>query len=193
MKNTAPSPNHLIRANVLRSLIRENGIGAEIGVHKGTFSRSILNTVKPQQLHLIDPWYLMGKEWRWGEGNRSTMDALINILQAFEDELINKTIVLHIGYDLEVLMTFPDDYFDWVYLDSSHQYEQTKKELALLKLKVKKEGVIAGDDWYNDPEHRHHGVYLAIQEFVEHEPYEIIYADNQNKQWALKQIQDSSQ
>jgi hypothetical protein len=28
--------------------------------------------------------------------------------------------VLHVGDDLEILPTSPDNYFDWVYLDGSH-------------------------------------------------------------------------
>lgn len=46
--------------------------------------------------------------------------------------------------------------------------------------------MIAGDDWHPDPEHIHHGIYLAVHEFLESEPYEIVYADAQDKQWAIQ-------
>jgi hypothetical protein len=84
-----------------------------------------------------------------------------------------------------VLPQFPDRYFDWVYIDTLHFYEHTRDELALLKTKVKVDGVIAGDDWLPDPSHRHHGVCRAVTEFVQAEPYELIYADEQDLQWAI--------
>jgi len=184
----SPSLNHQMRGEVLQQLVPENAVGAEIGVHKGQFVRAILDSVKPAKLHLIDPWYLFGKEWEWAKDNRSTMEALIGILRAYEEELINGSIVLHIGYDLDILPTFPNQYFDWVYLDTSHQYEQTKRELGLLKLKTKTDGIIAGDDWHTDPDNMHHGVCQAVRELVENEPYEIVYADENNKQWAIRRI-----
>ena len=40
----------------LLKLLPQNSIGAEIGVHKGDFSEEILRDVRPNELHLIDPW-----------------------------------------------------------------------------------------------------------------------------------------
>jgi hypothetical protein len=188
----SPSLNHQMRGQILQRLVPSNSVGAEIGVHKGRFIRAILDMIKPKKLHLIDPWYLFGKEWQWAQGNRSTMEALIGILRACEEELVNGSIVLHIGYDVDILPMFHDQYFDWVYLDTSHQYEQTKRELELLKLKVKADGVIAGDDWHIDPNYMHHGVCQAVREFVEKEPYEIIYANDKDKQWAIRRIRSQS-
>lgn len=180
------SANHQMRGRILQQLVKRHGIGAEIGVHKGHFTQTILQLTEPSQLHLIDPWYLFGQEWPWAKGNRSTTTALIGILQAFEAELVERRVILHIGHDLDILPGFPNDYFDWVYLDTSHQYEQTRRELAMLKLKVKGDGMITGDDWYTDPSHLHHGVCRAVCEFVAQEPYEVIYANEQDKQWAIR-------
>jgi len=174
------------RSKFLVQVIPKGGVAAELGVHKGYFTRYILDITKPEKLHLIDPWYLRGKHWKWDKGDGSTIDALIGILRAFGDELVNKTIVLHIGADLEVLCTFPDQYFDWVYVDTTHSYEQTRKELHLLKSKVKTDGIIAGDDWLTDPNHRHHGVCRAVREFIEHEPFVVIYASETDYQWAIR-------
>jgi hypothetical protein len=85
------------------------------------------------------------------------MDALCHILHKMEDELVSCRLVLLIDDDLQALAKMPDGHLDRVYLDTTHQYEQTAKELQLLKVKVKPGGVIAGDDWQSDPSHRHHG------------------------------------
>lgn len=181
-----PSQNHYMRSKVLSKLVRHNGIGAEIGVHKGEFIRPILESVNPARLHLIDPWYLFGLQWPWATGNKSTTDAFCNIVNQFSVELSQGVLVLNIGYDQEMLLAFTDYYFDWVYLDTSHRYEDTKIELKILSQKAKKDGVIVGDDWYENPSNLHHGVYRAVNEFVLEQPYQLIYANNYDKQWAIR-------
>lgn len=175
------------RSDFLKRVIPSGGIAAEIGVQRGLFTLVIQHTLKPTKLHLIDPWYLVGKEWPWAVGNKSTVKALTNLMRAFEDELADGSIVLHIGYDFDVLPTFPNGYFDWVYLDTSHTYENTKRELQLLKEKTKPSGIIAGDNWEADPRHAFHGVYVAVEEFVTEEGYEFLHRkDHSAKQFAIR-------
>ena len=99
---------------------------------------------------------------------------------------------LDIAYDQDFLATLPDAYFDWIYLDTTHTYEQTRLELQLLQKKVKPSGVIAGDDWQPDPAHPHHGVYKAVQEVIADGKYRILYADAHNLQWAIGRVDRSS-
>jgi hypothetical protein len=141
--------------------------------------------LQPERLHLVDPWYLVGTEWAWEHGDRSTIHALNGVLQAFEGELAHGQVVLNIAYDQDFLPTLPDAYFDWIYLDTTHAYEQTKLELQLLQKKVKPSGVIAGDDWQPDPSHPHHGVYRAVQEVLAEGKYQMLYVDTHNLQWVI--------
>jgi hypothetical protein len=175
-----------LRAKFLEQMIPKGGVGAELGVYKGHFTRTILDVVEPKRLHLIDPWYLLGERWEWAYGNQSTIEALVGVLRTCAAELICGRAILHVGDDLEILLTFPDHYFDWVYLDTSHNYGHTVKELELLAVKVKAGGVIAGDDWQTDPAHVHHGVCRAVREFIAREPYDLMYADETDKQWAIR-------
>lgn len=175
------------RAEFVRSLLPHGGVGAELGVHHGEFSAELLELAEPVRLHLIDLWYLFGREWHWGEGEeRSTIGALKGILDRFETELVSGRVVLHIGDDLELLPSFPDAYFDWVYVDSVHVYEHAQRELELLAAKVKPGGVIAGDDWVSNPDHPHHGVSLAAFEFTEGGGGELVYASDDDLQWAIR-------
>ena len=146
------------RMEFLSRFIVRQGTGAELGVHKGYFSPVLFDRLAPEKLYLIDPWYLQGKQWSWGEGNRRVMDALCRVLRQMEDELVSGKVVLLIDDDLEALAKMPDGHLDWVYLDTTHQYEHTVKELRLLKLKLKPGGVIAGDDWQTDRSHKHYTV-----------------------------------
>lgn len=175
-----------LRGDVIEKYVPKGGIGAEIGVYKGHFSRVLLNRTNPKELHLIDPWYLLTARWNWGPENRSTVDALSDILQKNKKKIEEKVVFIHINDSVKILDEFPDDYFDWVYIDSTHKYEQTIKELDLSSKKVKASGIICGDDWSPDPNHRHHGVYKAVNEFIVKNDYKLLYANDENLQWFIK-------
>jgi len=170
-------------------ILPKDSIGAEIGVFKGNFSKNIKDIVNPRKLHLIDPWWTDGEEeWIWDSGNQGNkVDAYIKIVKYFENDIIDGKVVINIVDDLKYLPKISDNYFDWVYLDTTHQYEQTKKELEILKDKVKNGGLIAGHDWRPNPKHKHHGVFKAVNEFLKRYPYELIYLDN-FLQWCIRKI-----
>lgn len=175
-----------VRTPFVNTYLPKGGIGAELGVFKGGFSPVLLNVTQAKKLHLIDPWFTLCPEWTWASGDKSTVNALIRILQKLKAEIQEKKVHIHINDDLKTLNEFPDSYFDWVYIDSSHAYEHTKAELLLLEKKVKAEGIISGDDWRPDPSHRHHGVHKAVMEFVEEFGFSILYANPQDLQWAIQ-------
>lgn len=178
--------NEVIRGPLLSKYLPKSAIGAEIGVFKGDFSPTLLKHADPKELHLIDPWFHLEPAWEWASGNKSTVDALTGILQELKPEINKNRVFVHVQDDLIALRNFSDGYFDWVYLDSSHEYEHTKKELEILHNKVKKGGIIAGDDWRIDTTHPHYGVYKAIQEFLAVHDYEILYASETDLQWFLR-------
>lgn len=178
--------NHKVRGPIMEKYLPKNSIGAELGVLKGAFSPVLLDRLKPKELHLIDPWFFLDADWPWAGGNTSTVDAVRTILHEQKEAINNKQVFVHIQDDLIVLEQFPDQYFDWVYLDSSHAYDHTVDELEIIKRKIKPDGIICGDDWRPDPSHRHHGVFKAVNEFMAKEGYELIYADEENLQWFIK-------
>ncbi|MFA7116561.1 MAG: class I SAM-dependent methyltransferase [Bacteroidales bacterium] len=177
-----------IRGPIIEKYIPKGGVGAECGVFKGHFSRILLTRTEPKELHLVDPWYFLDAEWSWSPKNKSTVDALRDVLWCFKKEINNKKVIVDVRDDLDLLKDCPDGYFDWVYIDSSHAYDHTVKELVLLKKKVKSSGIICGDDWRPDIHHRHHGVYKAVNEFISENKYQLIYANDQNLQWFIKKI-----
>lgn len=176
----------LQRARALQAVIPPGGIGAECGVFKGEFSQALLDLLAPRKLYLIDPWYLMTREWHWGTGDRSTISAVCGILRRFEDELVSGRVVLQIDDDLHALSQLPDHHLDWAYLDSTHGYGATVKELALLRRKVRPNGIIAGHDWQPDPAHKHHGVCKAVREAVARSEFELVLVDAPTIQWAVR-------
>ena len=175
-----------VRSKLMDQYLPKDGIGAELGVLWGEFSKTLFHATRARELHLIDPWYFLDAHWPWHDGNNSTVDALCKILQTHKKEINEKRIFVHVQDDIKVLAGFPDGYFDWVYIDSSHAYQHTVDELQLLAKKVKPSGVICGDDWQPDSGHRHHGVYKAVNEFMVRYNYELIYANVGNLQWFIQ-------
>lgn len=51
---------------------------------------------------------------------------------------------------LDASTKFNDQYFSFIFLDSSHTYQQTKSEILLWFRKIKYECVLAGHDYFNE-------------------------------------------
>ena len=143
------------------------GTVAEIGVNEGDFSESILKICNPQKLILIDVWAT--KRYHGGLYEK--------VKQRFSKELENKTveIIRHLSFD--AIQKCPDNYFDWVYVDTDHSYATTKRELELLIPKMKAGGIIAGHDYIigNWNAGVRYGVMEAVREFCLKHDWEMIY------------------
>jgi hypothetical protein len=148
--------NHLSKCRVLSSrvdlisLLPRHGVVAEIGVKKGKLAAEILRVAQPTTLHLVDK-------------------APDQIGARFDSEISAGRVILHGGMSTEVLAALPEGLFDWVYLDTSHTYEDTRRELDECARVVKGTGYIAGHDFCFP-----YGVIAAVYDFCV------------KSQWALK-------
>jgi hypothetical protein len=157
----------------------KHGIGAEIGVFRGEFATHLLRIARPRELHLIDGWWtIYGDTYpNWGT---YTEFGTLRTRQAYDEvraRVAGAPVQIHVGDDRSVLAKFPQGFFDWVYLDTSHKYEHTLEELTLLHEKVRVGGVIMGDDWKPDPGHVNHGVYRAVNELRDRFSWELGQVD----------------
>ncbi|SRR5712692_4490822 len=163
------------RLFVLKGMPR-NSVCAEIGVYRGDFSAKVVRIVQPRVLHLIDPWKFRTEktyENAWYGGaigvSQANMDSIFDsIKERFKNETRSGVISIHRSPSADIRSAFPDDYFDWIYIDGDHTYEFVKKDLESFYPKVKKGGYIAGDDYHgDDPEAWWKSdVKKAVDEFV---------------------------
>ncbi len=142
---------------------------AEVGVAEGDFSDEILQISKPQKFILIDPW----DSRRYGE------KLLTNIKSKFSKEINEKTIEIKRGYSTVELAKFPDGYFDWIYIDANHSFENVMDDLEIASQKVKKNGIISGHDYTRWSGVQRFGVVEAVNTFCNEEKWNFIYLTNE--------------
>jgi len=170
-------------------LIPRHSIGAEIGVFTGMFSEKILSIVEPEKLYLVDWWEAQGEYFGdWGKytdfGRLKTLDAKAAVSLRADKYGSRGTVEIIESESVDWLSRQRDASLDWVYLDTDHKYEQTLREIRMAATKLKRGGMILGDDWYPDYGHIHCGVMLAVNDFVRETDFNILTAGKAN-QWMI--------
>lgn len=152
-------------------MLPANAVVAEVGVLRGDFSEKILDLATPKKLHLIDCWEEQSKA-AYNDGSNAPQPEQDKRYKQVCDRFKGiKEVEINRGYSTVVGPSFPDEYFDWIYLDANHAYKPVKEDLETFYPKIKKGGYISGHDY--DPKW---GVPQAVDEFVEeHEDIEFVY------------------
>lgn len=151
IKNIASNSENRFQlwAQIIRSADVRNM--AEVGVWKGDFTKQILKQCNfIERYYMVDPW-----------ANLPDWNKPFNVSsQAFDDvydEAIKKTefasqkIVVLRGCTKDVIDDIPDNSLDFVYIDGDHTLRGITIDLIKLFPKIKDGGIIAGDDFINNP------------------------------------------
>jgi len=168
------------RKRLVQALPRD-GVVAEVGVQRGRFAKVIWRYARPRRLHLIDCWEQQDDERYQADaanvnGHRQE-DNYRRTKQRLARAIAKNRVVLHRGYSVPTLQTFPNEYFDWIYIDANHTYEAVKADLEACRRKVKEAGVIGGHDYIDSAfwKERNYGVVEAVDEFCQNHGWEIVY------------------
>jgi hypothetical protein len=123
------------------------GIVAEIGVQWGKHASIILEQCRPTKLYLIDCW-----EFQPGVYEEDPADVRDQnpIYQSVLDRFANvPSVEIRKMYSLQAASTFPDEYFDWVYIDANHSRAAVWADMKAWWPKVKTNGYLCGHDYIN--------------------------------------------
>ena len=189
------SDEHIARCRLvanrqqLLGLLPAGGVAAELGVYRGDFASQILDICQPVQLFLVDPWKPDFQNARESVNSNEEFTR-----SRFSREIENGKVHIVKEESAVALEQFRDDFFDWVYIDSDHSYEYTKKELQLASRKVKKNGFICGHDYTKGTWYAwvRFGVVEAVNEFCLSYGYEFMYLTVEPSMYfsyALRKIQ----
>lgn len=168
----------------------KHSVCAEIGVYEGDFSESIIKIVGPKKLHLIDPWRFEESEvykdsLYGGEKGRSQshLDSIYEKVKAKFDG--TDVVQIHRSSSADACVQFPEEYFDWIYIDANHQCEFVKGDLELYLRTVKCGGYLTGDD-YGEGRWWQGGVKKAVDEFVLNPSVKLKYV--RDRQFCLQKV-----
>jgi hypothetical protein len=152
------------RIELIKSIEKNLNI-AELVVFKGDFSLEIYKNCKPKNLYLVD---LFDGLVTSGDVNGQNIENICgkDLFEIVSNKFINIDNTTIIKSDsVEFLKSIEDNILNFIYIDSSHQYNHTKNELFWSLKKInKKNGIIAGHDYDKDSFYE---VYLAVNEFCQ--------------------------
>ncbi len=102
---------HLIESREkMLEYLPHGGVVCEVGTQYGKFAEKILSITSPQKFHIID----LSLSWFKQELKNNPDKQLLS------EKIADNTVKLHEGDSSTILAGFPDNYFDWIYIDGDH-------------------------------------------------------------------------
>lgn len=160
------------------------GVGCEVGVQEGEFSKVILETWPGERLVMVDTWrHIPGYQ---DIANRSDARQAFNMLVSLTNTAAwseRRTLICE--WSSVAASFFPNEYFDWVYLDAAHDEISVTVDLHAWWPKVKKGGIICGDDFADQvTDWAVFGVKSAVEKFGK--PHVEFTDPVEMAQWAIE-------
>lgn len=123
--------------------LSEGGRLLEIGVYQGRstcyMANLIRNSRKKLEFHCCDTFQVDSK---YGYNN--------NCLEIFEGHLkkfdLQEYVQIHKGKSSDILASFPNEYFDYIFIDGDHNYEGFRLDVEMGLKKLRHGGRMAGHD-----------------------------------------------
>ena len=171
--------NNLTRSHIPQIIKKfyPNPILAELGVFQGNGIEFLL-TCNPNKIIGIDLWK--------GDGKIATTDGLPDhIMQEYYELVCNK---FKNDSRVEIIRdrtstsakNYPNNYFDFVFIDGDHTYNGTFEDIINWYPKVKHGGIISGHDYFQHTSSYKFGVIEAVNDFVfQNTEIDKIYVSNE--------------
>jgi hypothetical protein len=153
---------------------RENGIKnpniVEIGVALGDFSRFLIEEAQPNTFAAVDLFDLHQTETIWGMSTKDLFKggSQIDFYKSKIASFYEGDLVIEQGFSAEATLRLQDNFYDIVYIDAGHDYENVKKDALAGLQKIRRGGFMIFNDYtmmdhlYGTP----YGVVPAANELI---------------------------
>lgn len=114
----------------------------EIGSYAGESTQIFLDSKMFAQICCLDPWLAGYDPADYASNHMSGIEKVF--MDSFKDK---KEISVFKNLSAEIVNLFPNNYFDFVYIDACHTYEAVIEDINVSIPKIKSNGFIAGHDY----------------------------------------------
>ena len=155
-------------------------IGIEIGVDAGDTSYYFLKNKNDLTLIGVDP-YVGYKDWNDNNLDQSGRDNVYNVMTNKLKEFGSRWILNKMTSDEALGLFIHNEYYDFIFIDGLHTYEQVLKDCRNYYPKIKKGGVFSGHDYKVIS-----GVNKAVNEFAAEVGAKPIHLPNHDAWYWIK-------
>jgi hypothetical protein len=140
---------------LLRSL--DKRIGAELGVQAGNFANSLMRRWKKvDEFVMVDLWAHQENYIEAANVNNQQQEALYQQSRSVGNQLVKAGILAKFtmcrNLTVACALQFPDNYFNFIYVDARHDYKGVLDDLRAWWPKLKMGGIFAGHDYTEQSE-----------------------------------------
>lgn len=119
--------------------------GAEIGVEQGLYTEVLCKANPRAAIYAADAWQAYN-----GYREHVSQEKLDGFYGAAKRRLAPYNCYLLRGFSRDISSQFDDNWLDFVYIDSNHDFQYVVNDLAEWSKKVRPGGIIAGHDYRKD-------------------------------------------
>jgi hypothetical protein len=149
--------------------VPKGGRIVEVGVALGDFSEFLMRTLKPQEFVAIDLFELHMWPMLWGRRTEEVFSGG-NHVNFYRRRFENSSIPVRVEHDFSqvALSRFPDKYFDMIYVDVGHDYDNASTDAKISANKLKDDGVLVFNDYimFDHITASPYGVVQAVNELI---------------------------
>lgn len=151
----------------------------EIGVLAGDFANEMLESLQIQNLYLIDPFNINDGAAK-SDGVRFTNETHLNyIIEKFKNYIAVKICQGFSNHELIKFLEFHEgDKMDFIYIDSSHGFENVYNDILYSTQILKIDGIIGIDDmslFLEDPSDKSETIQAVTRFLANNKDWEVSY------------------
>lgn len=122
------------------------GVGVEVGVLTGAYSRIVLAKWNGKQYHMVDPWCKQDPlDYRESTNDFADWEGAYH--ECKEMQTTDHRVILHRQTSEQASKHFDDASLDWCFIDGNHALEWVLKDMDLWWPKIKPGGLFGGHDY----------------------------------------------